>query len=185
MLKQSQNLTNMKKALISGILGMLVLCGCDRTIWDTSRGNMSVSFRVDGTRYVCAVKNELVESPLRVAFYDSRFLDFHVDGFDRKTGEDRGCLTFTVSDIKPIVTGKRYNLKYYSGVAEDRVSEPPVFFAEFNGYRSTNGWVKLRSIKPYKDKEGYKIISGNFEFEAKNADGRTITITNGTFDGIY
>ncbi len=76
----------MKKHVILSILGILVLCGCDRTIWDTSRGNMSVSFRVDGTRYVCAVKNELVESPLRVAFYDSRFLDFHVDGFDRKTG---------------------------------------------------------------------------------------------------
>ena len=61
----------------------------------------------------------------------------------------------------------------------------PVFFAEFNGYRSTSGWVKLRSIKPYKDKEGYKIISGNFEFEAKNAEGKKIKITNGTFDGIY
>ena len=175
----------MRKLLISGILGILTLCGCDRTIWDTSRGNMSVSFRVDGTRYICAEKNEFVESPLRLSFYDATFLDFHVDGFDRKTGEDKGCLTFTVSDKKPIVTGKRYNLSYYSGSAEDRVAEPPVFFAEFNGYRSTSGWVKLRSIKPYKDRDGYKIISGNFEFEAKNADGRTIKITNGTFDGIY
>ena len=34
-------------------------------------------------------------------------------------------------------------------------------------------------------KMGYKIISGNFEFEARNAAGRTIKITNGTFDGIY
>ena len=124
----------MRKILILYILGILTLCGCDRTIWDTSRGNMSVSFRVDGTRYICAEKNEFVESPLRLSFYDATFLDFHVDGFDRKTGEDKGCLTFTVSDIKPIVTGKRYNLRYYSGSAEDRVADPPVFFAEFNGF---------------------------------------------------
>ena len=51
----------MRKLLISGILGILTLCGCDRTIWDTSRGNMSVSFRVDGTRYICAEKNEFME----------------------------------------------------------------------------------------------------------------------------
>lgn len=175
----------MKRILIFSILGMLVLCGCDRTLRDTNKGNMSVSFKVDGIRYVCAEKNASVESPLRLAFYDDAFLDFHVDGYDAKTGNDRYCLTFTISDNEPIVTKKRYYLSYYSGSAEDRVAEPPVFFAEFNGYRSTSGWVNLRKIKPYKDRDGYKIISGNFEFEAKNAEGHVIKITNGTFDGIY
>ena len=61
----------------------------------------------------------------------------------------------------------------------------PVYFGGFNEYRSVNGWIKLRKIKNYKDKNGYLVISGNFEFTARNEDGETIEITGGTFDGLY
>ena len=146
---------------------------------------MYVSFRVDGERYECSEKSIYVDSPMRLVFYDRKFLDFHVDCFSVKDNMKEGCLTFTLSDTKDIKTGQRYNLKQYTGEAEDRVAEPPVFFAEFNGYRSTEGWVKLRSIKRYDERDGYLIIAGNFEFTARNAEGHTIEIKHGSFDGIY
>lgn len=168
------------------IIFAVMNCSCDSNIFrDSSKGLMSVSFRADGERYECSEKDEYAESPMRLSFYDKKFLDFHVDGFSVKNQEKKACLTFTISDTKDIVTGKRYYLKYYTGETSDRVAEPPVFFAEFNGYRSTDGWVKLRSIKKYDEREGYLIICGNFEFTAKNAEGRTIEIKHGTFDGIY
>lgn len=163
-----------------------VLCSCDRNILrDSSEGDMYVSFRVDGERYECSEKSIYVDSPMRLVFYDRKFLDFHVDCFSVKDNMKEGCLTFTLSDTKDIKTGQRYNLKQYTGEAEDRVAEPPVFFAEFNGYRSTEGWVKLRSIKRYDERNGYLIIAGNFEFTARNAEGHTIEIKHGSFDGIY
>ncbi len=160
-------------------------CSCDRNFFrDSSKGLMSVSFRADGVRYECSEKSR-EQSPMRLSFYDRKFLDFHVDGFSVKNQEKKACLTFTISDTKDIVTGKRYNLRYYTGENTDRVAEPPVFFAEFNGYRSVDGWVKLRSIEKYEVAEGYVIICGNFEFTAKNAEGKTVEIRHGTFDGIY
>lgn len=44
------------------------------------------------------------------------------------------------------------------------------------------GWVKLSSIKPYKDKEGYKIISGNFEFSFQDEENDRHHIKYGNFD---
>ena len=171
---------------VAAVVLTFLSCSCDRNFFrDSSKGLMMVSFRVDGERYECREKDSFEESPMRIAFYDGKFLDFHVDGFSVRNQEKKACLTFTVSDTKDIVTGKRYNLRYYTGENTDRVAEPPVFFAEFNGYRSVDGWVKLRSIEKYEDVEGYVIICGNFEFTAKNAEGKTVEIRHGTFDGIY
>ena len=164
----------------------ILLTGCDRNLLrDSAEGNMYVSFRVDGERYECVEKDEFAKGPMRLVFYDDRFFDFHVDCYKVWNDSKDGCLTFTISDTKEIVTGKKYYLGYYSGEAADRVAEPPVFFAEFDGYRSVEGWVKLRSIKRYTEKEGFRIIAGNFEFTARNSEGKTIEIKHGTFDGIY
>lgn len=163
----------------------VIFAGCDRTIYDTNRGNMSVSFKIDGERYMCDKKNVHMESPMRLSFYDDKFLDFHVDAYQVDDNTRKGCLRFTISDTEKIVTGKKYYLNYYSGEQEDRVAEPPVFFAEFDDYRSITGWVKLRKIKKYKERDGYKVISGNFEFSARRLNGESIDIKDGTFDGIY
>lgn len=185
--------TNNHKRLLSTLLTVtaalaaaFVTCSCDRNIFrDTSVGNMSISFRVDGERYECAEKDFLNESPMRISFYDETFLDFHVDGFSVNNVEKEGCLTFTISATNPIKTGKKYPLRYYSGDASDRVAEPPVYFAEFNGYRSVEGWIKFRTIDTYEDDENFVVISGNFEFIGRNAEGRTINVKYGTFDGLY
>lgn len=180
------NFDGMKKLLLFlSVFALMAVSGCDRTLRDTNRGKMNVSFRVNGERYTCEAKSVHFESPMRLSFYDDNFLDFHVDVFSTADAESKGCLTFTLSDTGKIVTKKRYSLGFYNGQAEDRTAEPPVFFAEFNGYRSVSGWVNLRKIKAYKDRPGHKVISGNFEFTGRNADGQTIEITNGTFDGIY
>lgn len=165
---------------------LFVASSCDRNIFrDTSKGNMYVSFRVDGERYTCEKKNVNMESPMRLSFYDNNFLDFHVNCHLAQTMEGTADLAFTISDTEFIEKGRKYSLGYYTGEDTDRVGNPPVFFAEFNDYRSTEGWVKLRAIKAYRDKPGHKVISGNFEFKARNKDGHIIEITNGTFDGIY
>lgn len=163
----------------------VVFSGCDRTIYDTSKGKMFVTFKIGGDRFICEAKNLHMESPMRLSFYDDRFLDFHVDVYKIDNQNTKGCLKFTISDTEKIVTGKRYYLNYYSGEQEDRVAEPPVYFAEYDDYRSVTGWVKLRKIKAYREREGYKVISGNFEFSARRLNGEVIDIKDGSFDGIY
>lgn len=161
------------------------LCSCDRTLRDTSKGNLTVSFRVNGDMFKCEYVNENNESPMRVTYYNDTFLDIRAESSMEKDGTKKGVLMLTVSDTKPIETGKKYPLKYYTGSSEDRVAEPPVYFGGFNEYRSVDGWIKLRKIKKYKEKDGYLVISGNFEFTAEDEDGHRIEITGGTFDGLY
>ena len=161
------------------------LCSCDRTLRDTSKGNLTVSFRVNGDMFKCEYVNDISESPMRVAYYNDTFLDIRASSSMEKDATIDGVLLLTISDTEPIVTGKKYPLSYYTGQSEDRVAEPPVYFGGFNEYRSVDGWIKLRKIKNYKDKDGYLVISGNFEFDAEDADGNRISITGGTFDGLY
>lgn len=164
----------------------LCLCGCDKNILrDSEQGKMYVSFRINGERYECAEKSIFTSSPMRIAFYDKNFLDFHVDAFSVKDNEKKACLRFTVSSDNPIKTGQRYYLQYHSGEEEDRVADPPVHFAEYNGLRSVEGWVKFREIdKKYPQKNGYGIVAGNFDFTCKDEDGNTFEIKHGSFDGI-
>lgn len=161
------------------------LCSCDRTLRDTSKGNLTVSFRVNGDMFKCEYVNENNESPMRVAYYNDTFLDIRANSYMERNAVKEGVLMLTISDTEPIETGKKYPLEYYTGQSDDRVAEPPVFFGGFNEYRSVDGWIKLRKIRNYKDKNGYLVISGNFEFTARNEDGETIEITGGTFDGLY
>ena len=164
---------------------VISMTGCDRTLRDTSKGNLTVSFRVDGDMFKCEYVNQNNESPMRVAYYNGTFLDIRAVSTMETNAFKEGVLTLTISDTEPIETGKKYPLGYYTGQSEDRVAEPPVYFGGFNEYRSVDGWIKLRKIKNYKDKNGYLVISGNFEFTARNEDGETIEITGGTFDGLY
>ena len=172
-------------AVAAIILCVISMTGCDRTLRDTSKGNLTVSFRVNGDMFKCEYVNQNNESPMRVAYYNGTFLDIRAVSTMETNAFKEGVLTLTISDTEPIETGKKYPLGYYTGQSEDRVAEPPVYFGGFNEYRSVDGWLKLRKIKNYKDKNGYLVISGNFEFTARNEDGETIEITGGTFDGLY
>ena len=172
-------------AVTTIISGLVFLTGCDRTLRDTSQGNLTVSFRVNGDMFKCEYVNKFEESPMRVSYYNDRFLDIRAESFMEKNETKKGVLMLTISDTSPIETGRKYPLKYYTGQSEDRVAEPPVYFGGLDEYRSVNGWIKLRKIKKYKEKEGYLVISGNFEFTAENEDGERIEITGGTFDGLY
>lgn len=164
---------------------ILMTCSCTRTLRDTNKGNLTVSFRVNGKMFKCEYVNQNNESPMRVAYYNDTFLDIRAKSFMEKDVLKEGVLMLTISDTEPIETGRKYPLKYYTGQSEDRVAEPPVYFGGFNEYRSVDGWIKLRKIKSYKEKDGYLVISGNFEFTAENEDGERIEITGGTFDGLY
>ena len=172
-------------AVAAIILCVISMTGCDRTLRDTSKGNLTVSFRVNGDMFKCEYVNDNNESPMRVAYYNDTFLDIRAVSTMERNAFKEGVLTLTISDTEPIETGMKYPLEYYTGQSEDRVAEPPVYFGGFNEYRSVDGWIKLRKIKNYKDKNGYLVISGNFEFTARNEDGDTIEITGGTFDGLY
>ena len=172
-------------AVAAIILCVISMTGCDRTLRDTSKGNLTVSFRVNGDMFKCEYVNQNNESPMRVAYYNDTFLDIRAVSTMETNAFKEGVLTLTISDTEPIETGKKYPLEYYTGQSEDRVAEPPVYFGGFNEYRSVDGWIKLRKIKNYKEKDGYLVISGNFEFTARNEDGETIEITGGTFDGLY
>ena len=171
--------------IAASFLVMIMTCSCDRTLRDTSKGNLTVSFRVNGDMFKCEYVNDNNESPMRVAYYKDTFLDIRAKSFMEKDVVKEGVLMLTISDTEPIETGRKYPLKYYTGQSEDRVAEPPVYFGGFNEYRSVDGWIKLRKIKNYKEKDGYLVISGNFEFSAENEDGERIEITGGTFDGLY
>ena len=187
--KCGHNFYNMRikhlTCIAASFLVMIMTCSCDRTLRDTSKGNLTVSFRVNGDMFKCEYVNDNNESPMRVAYYNDTFLDIRAKSFMEKDVVREGVLMLTISDTEPIETGRKYPLKYYTGQSEDRVAEPPVYFGGFNEYRSVDGWIKLRKIKNYKDKNGYLVISGNFEFTARNEDGETIEITGGTFDGLY
>lgn len=172
-------------AVAAIIFCVISMTGCDRTLRDTSKGNLTVSFRVNGDMFKCEYVNQNNESPMRVAYYNDTFLDIRAKSFMEKDVVREGVLMLTISDTEPIETGRKYHLKYYTGQSEDRVAEPPVYFGGFNEYRSVDGWIKLRKIKNYKEKDGYLVISGNFEFTAENEDGERIEITGGTFDGLY
>jgi hypothetical protein len=172
-------------AVAAIVFCVISMTGCDRTLRDTSKGNLTVSFRVNGDMFKCEYVNQNNESPMRVAYYNDTFLDIRAKSFMEKDVVKEGVLMLTISDTEPIETGRKYPLKYYTGQSEDRVAEPPVYFGGFNEYRSVDGWIKLRKIKDYKEKDGYLVISGNFEFTAENEDGERIEITGGTFDGLY
>ena len=180
----------MKIELLSRIAAAFFLiismtCSCDGTLRDTSKGNLTVSFRVNGDMFKCEAVGKNSESPMRVAYYNDTFLDIRARSSMQKDEAKDGLLLLTISDTETIKTGIKYPLGYYTGQSEDRVSDPPVYFGGFDNYRSIDGWIKLRKIKKSKDQEGYLIICGNFEFTARNEDGETIEITGGTFDGLY
>ena len=164
---------------------ILMTCSCTGTLRDSNKGNLTVSFRVNGKMFKCEYVEKSSASPMRVAYYDDTFLDIRARSYSQKDQTKDGVLMLTISDTEPIKTDVKYPLNYYTGQSEDRVSEPPVYFGGFDSYRSVDGWIQLRKIKTYKEKDGYLVISGNFEFTARNADGETIEITGGTFDGLY
>ncbi len=163
----------------------LLASGCDRTIRDTSSGHLTLSFRLDGEMYECESVDNYSESSMRIAYYNDTFLDIRARVHNKKDAEKFGTLLLTISDTAPLETGKKYPLSYYTGQSEDRIGEPPVYFGGFDNYRSVDGWIKLRKIKAYQEKEGFLVISGNFEFTAESEDGDRIKITGGSFDGLY
>ena len=163
---------------------ILMTFSCTRTLRDTNKGDLTVSFRVNGKMFKCEYVKDNTQSPMRVAYYNDTFLDIRARSYMKDQAKD-GVLMLTISDTEPIKTGVKYPLSYYTGQSEDRVSEPPVYFGGFDDYRSVDGWIQLRKIKAYKERDGYLVISGNFEFTARNEDGETIKITGGTFDGLY
>lgn len=163
----------------------LINVSCDRTLLDTNRGDLTVSLNLNGKHFQCTRVDNHHESPMRVAYYDEKFLDITARLKGGENSEDEAYLYLTINNDKPIETGKRYYLQYHTGSDEDRVAEPPVYIGGVGEYRATDGWINLRKIKKDKNREGYLIISGNFEFTAENADGDKIKVKKGTFDGLY
>lgn len=176
---------NIKTLFLATALIICSLTGCDRTLLDTNKGNLTVNLNIDGIPFYCTRVGNYTESPMRVAYYDEKFLDIVATVKDTEDSSNEAYLYLTISDDKPIETGKRYYLEYHTGSDEDRVAEPPVYIGGIGEYRATDGWINLRKIKKDKNREGYLIISGNFEFSAKNQDGDKIKVTKGTFDGLY
>ncbi len=175
----------LKIFFLTTALAICSLTGCDRTLLDTNKGYLTVSMNIDGVPFQCIRVGNYTESPMRVAYYEDKFLDIIATVEESENPGNEAYLYLTISDDKPIETGKRYYLQYHTGSDEDRVAEPPVYIGGVGEYRATDGWINLRKIKKDKNRDGYLIISGNFEFTAENADGDRIKVKKGTFDGLY
>ena len=71
-------------AVAAIIFCVISMTGCDRTLRDTSKGNLTVSFRVNGDMFKCEYVNQNNESPMRVAYYNNTFLDIRAKSFMEK-----------------------------------------------------------------------------------------------------